>query len=67
MVVLAAHRIFQVPTEVDPATFLNGKFNDGKAINNQIHVFWLGLGTKESESFSRFCRGFSKDDGKTGN
>ncbi len=36
---------------INPATFLDGKFNDGKAINNQIHVFWLGLGTKEPEPF----------------
>jgi enterochelin esterase family protein len=36
---------------INPATFLNGKFNDGKAINNQIHVFWLGLGTKEPQPF----------------
>lgn len=37
--------------EIDPATFLNGKFNDGNAINRQIKVFWLGLGTKEPKPF----------------
>jgi enterochelin esterase-like enzyme len=46
--------------EVDPATFLNGKFSDGKAINNQIHVFWLGLGTKEPEPFRGSVGAFRK-------
>ena len=38
-------------TEIDPATFLDGKFNDGPAINKQIKVLWLGLGTKEPSPF----------------
>lgn len=38
-------------SEIDPATFLNGQFNDGKKVNEQIDVFWLGLGTKEPEPF----------------
>jgi enterochelin esterase-like enzyme len=37
--------------EIDPATFLDGKFNDGKAFNKQVKVFWLGLGTKEPNPF----------------
>jgi enterochelin esterase family protein len=37
--------------EIDTATFLDGKFSDGKAIDKQIKVFWLGLGTKEPEPF----------------
>lgn len=37
--------------EIDPAVFLGGKFNDGKAINKQLKVLWLGLGTKESNPF----------------
>lgn len=37
--------------EIDPTTFLDGKFNDGAAFNKQIKVFWLGLGTKEPEPF----------------
>lgn len=37
--------------EIDTSTFLNGKFNDGKAINKQLKVFWLGLGTKEPDPF----------------
>ncbi len=39
-------------TEVlDPATFSNGKFKDGAALNRQIKLFWLGLGTKEPNPF----------------
>jgi enterochelin esterase-like enzyme len=37
--------------EIDPATFMNGKFNDGAALNKQIKLFWLGLGTKEPNPF----------------
>ncbi len=37
--------------EIDASTFLNGKFNDGKTINKQVKVFWLGLGTKEPDPF----------------
>lgn len=32
--------------EIDPATFMNGKFSDGKALDEKINLFWLGLGTK---------------------
>jgi enterochelin esterase-like enzyme len=37
--------------ELDPATFMNGKFKDGEALNKQIKVFYLGLGTKEPSPF----------------
>jgi len=37
--------------EIDPTTFMNGKFNDGAALNKQIKLFWLGLGTKEPNPF----------------
>ena len=37
--------------EIDPAIFMNGKFKDGAALNNQIKLFWLGLGTKEPNPF----------------
>ena len=37
--------------EIDPATFLNGKFNNGDAVNKQFRVFWLGLGSKEPNPF----------------
>jgi enterochelin esterase-like enzyme len=36
---------------IDPATFLDGKFKDGAALNKKIKLFWLGLGTKESKPF----------------
>lgn len=36
---------------IDPATFMGGKFKDGSALNKQIHLFWLGLGTKEPNPF----------------
>lgn len=36
---------------LDPATFSNGKFKDGAALNKQIRLFWLGLGTKEPNPF----------------
>lgn len=37
--------------EINPATFLDGKFNDGASINKQIKLLWLGLGTKEPNPF----------------
>jgi enterochelin esterase-like enzyme len=30
---------------IDPVTFMGGKFNDGAALNKQIKLLWLGLGT----------------------
>lgn len=36
---------------IDPATFLDGKFNDGAAINKQFKVLFIGLGTKEPNPF----------------
>jgi enterochelin esterase-like enzyme len=46
-------------TEVlDPATFSNGKFKDGEALNKQIKLFWLGLGTKEPNPFPGSVRAF---------
>ena len=36
---------------IDPTTFLDGKFKDGKAVNKQLKVLWLGLGTKEQKPF----------------
>lgn len=37
--------------EINPATFLDGKFSNGKAVNDQVNVFFLGLGTKEPKPF----------------
>ena len=36
---------------LDPETFSNGRFKDGEALNKQIKLFWLGLGTKEPNPF----------------
>jgi enterochelin esterase family protein len=36
---------------IDPARFLDGKFNDAAAINKQLRVLFLGLGTKEPNPF----------------
>jgi enterochelin esterase family protein len=42
---------FPSTSELDPATFSNGKFKDGEALNKKIKLFWLGLGTKEPNPF----------------
>jgi len=36
---------------IDVATFLDGKYKDGKSVNAQMKLFWLGLGTKEPTPF----------------
>jgi enterochelin esterase-like enzyme len=36
---------------IDPAIFLDGKFNDGPALNKKLKLLWLGLGTKEPNPF----------------
>ncbi len=36
---------------IDPATFLEGKYKDGAALNSKIKLLWLGLGTKEPNPF----------------
>ena len=36
---------------IDPVAFMDGKFKDGAALNKQIKLFWLGLGTKEPNPF----------------
>ncbi len=38
-------------SEIDVATFMNGKFKDGESLNRKIKLFWLGLGTKEPNPF----------------
>jgi len=38
-------------TLIDPVTFMGGKFRDGAALNSQIKLFWLGLGTNEPDPF----------------
>jgi enterochelin esterase family protein len=37
---------------------LDGKFHDGDAVNEQINVFWLGLGTKEPDIFMKTVGAF---------
>ena len=36
---------------LNAATFLDGKFKDGAAINKKLKLIWLGLGTKEPNPF----------------
>jgi enterochelin esterase family protein len=37
--------------ELDPQTAFNGIFKDGKTLNKQIRLLWIGLGTKEPNPF----------------
>jgi enterochelin esterase family protein len=37
--------------EIDVKTFLDGAFADGKKVDEQLKVLWLGLGTKEPDPF----------------
>ena len=43
---------------IDPATFMGGKFKDGAALNKQIKLFWLGLGTTEPAPFPGSVKAF---------
>ncbi|WP_369013908.1 alpha/beta hydrolase-fold protein [Flavobacterium anhuiense] len=43
---------------IDASTFLNGKYKDGNALNKQIKLFWLGLGTKEPAPFPKSIGAF---------
>lgn len=44
--------------EIDVNTFLDGAFKDGKKIDEQIKVLWLGMGTKEPEVFPKSVAAF---------
>lgn len=44
--------------EIDVETFLDGAFADGKKVNEQIKVLWLGVGTKEAEVFPKSIGAF---------
>jgi enterochelin esterase family protein len=46
--------------EINVETFLNGAFKNGDALNKQIKVFWLGLGTKEPNPFPGSVGAFRK-------
>jgi enterochelin esterase family protein len=46
--------------EINVDTFLNGAFKNSDALNKQVKVFWLGLGTKEPNPFPGSVRAFRK-------
>ena len=46
--------------EIDPVTFLDGKFNDGKSVDKQLKVLFLSLGTTEPEPFPGSIGAFRK-------
>ncbi len=46
--------------EIDVETFLNGAFKDGKKVDEQLKVLWLGMGTKEPEPFPGSIGAFRK-------
>ncbi|WP_343706620.1 alpha/beta hydrolase-fold protein [Flavobacterium sp.] len=43
---------------IDVSSFLNGKYKGGNALNKQIKLFWLGLGTKEPAPFPKSVGAF---------
>lgn len=43
---------------LDATTFLDGKFKNGKAVNAQFKVFFLGLGTAEPHPFPGVVKAF---------
>lgn len=43
---------------IDVSLFLDGKYKDGNALNKQIKLFWLGLGTKEPAPFPKSVGAF---------
>lgn len=43
---------------IDAETFLDGAFSDGDRINEEIKVFWLGVGTTEPEVFPQSIGAF---------
>ena len=53
--------------EINPAVFLDGKFYDSEAINKQLKVLWLGLGTVEPEPFPGSVWGVLQNAGQTKN
>jgi enterochelin esterase family protein len=51
---------------IDPVAFMDGKFKDANALNQQIKLFWLGLGTKEPKPFPGSIGAFRAMFDKTG-
>ena len=46
--------------EIDSDNFLGGAFSNGDRINEQIEVFWLGVGTTEPEVFPQSIDAFRR-------
>ncbi|RKD13291.1 esterase [Pelobium manganitolerans] len=46
--------------DINPATFLNGSFSNGPALNKQLHVLFLSKGTKEGNPFPASIGAFKK-------
>lgn len=46
--------------DIDPTTFLDGKFSNGQEVNQKIKVFFLSLGTKEPNPFPGSVGAFLK-------
>ena len=44
--------------KIDVETFLNGAFKNGKKVDEQLKVLWLGVGTKEPEVFPKSIGAF---------
>ncbi|AHM62620.1 esterase [Flammeovirgaceae bacterium 311] len=44
--------------EIEVNTFLGGAFKDGKKVDQQLKVLWLGMGTKEPEVFPKSVAAF---------
>lgn len=45
---------------IDVSTFVDGKYKDGKSVNEKMKLFWLGLGTKEPTPFPGSVGAFRK-------
>jgi enterochelin esterase-like enzyme len=46
--------------EINVETFLNGAFKNGRSVDEQLKVLWLGLGTKEPDPFPGSVGAFRK-------
>lgn len=46
--------------DIDAENFLNGAFRDSNYVNEQLKVFWLGVGTTEPEVFPQSINAFRR-------
>jgi len=46
--------------DIDAESFLGGAFRNGKQVNEQIRVLWLGVGTTEPEVFPQSIHAFRR-------